>query len=73
MLPFPGGSDHKESTYHVGDWVLSLGQEDSPGEANVYPLQYFCLENSINRGCCHTTVHGVTKSQAGPQRLALSQ
>ena len=31
-------------------WVQSLGQEDPPGEGNGYPLQYSCLENSMNRG-----------------------
>ena len=34
-------------------WVQSLGQEDplrSPGEGNSYPLQYYCLENSVDRG-----------------------
>ena len=30
--------------------VQSLGQEDSPGEGNGYPLQYFCLEKSMDRG-----------------------
>ena len=25
--------------------VRSLGQEDSPGEGNGYPVQYSCLEN----------------------------
>ena len=30
--------------------VRSLGQEDSPGEGNGYPLQYSCLENSTVRG-----------------------
>ena len=25
--------------------VQSLGQEDSPGEGNGYPVQYSCLEN----------------------------
>ena len=29
--------------------VQSLGQEDSPGEGNDYPLQYFCLEKSMDR------------------------
>ena len=28
--------------------VRSLGWEDSPGERNVYPLQYSCLENSTD-------------------------
>ena len=35
----------------------------SPGEGNGNPLQYPCLENSINRGAWWATVHGVTKSQ----------
>ena len=34
-----------------------------PGEGNGYPLQYFCLENSMNRGDWQAPVHGVTKSQ----------
>ena len=43
--------------------VPSLGWEDSPGEGNGNPLQYSCLENSMDRGAWQTTVHGVTKSQ----------
>ena len=35
----------------------------SPGEENGYPLQYSCLENSMDRGAWWTTVHGVAKSQ----------
>ena len=31
-------------------WVLSLGQEGSPGEGHGNPLQYSCLENSMDRG-----------------------
>ena len=30
-------------------WVLSLVREDSPGEANGYPLQYSCLENPMDK------------------------
>ena len=30
--------------------VRSLSQEDSPGEGNGYPLQYSCLDNSMDRG-----------------------
>ena len=44
-------------------WVPSLGREDSPGEGNGNPLQYSCLENSIDRGAWWATVHGVTKSR----------
>ena len=33
------------------------------GEGNGNPLQYFCLENSMDRGAWQAIVHGVTKSQ----------
>ena len=33
------------------------------GEGTGNPLQYSCLENSMDRGAWRTTVHGVTKSQ----------
>ena len=42
-------------------WVPSLGSEDPLGNGN--PLQYSCLENSMNRRAWWATVHGVTKSQ----------
>ena len=35
----------------------------SPGEGNGNPLQYSCLENSMDGGTWWATVHGVTKSQ----------
>ena len=54
LMGFPGGSESKESSYN------GLGR--SPGEGNGYPLQYSCLENSIDRGAWQATVHGVTKS-----------
>ena len=31
-------------------WVQSLGREDSPRKRKGYPLQYSCLENSMDRG-----------------------
>ena len=34
----------------------------SAGEGNGYPLQYFCLENSMDRGAWQAIVHGVSKS-----------
>ena len=36
----------------------------SPGGGNGNPLQYSCLENSVDRGTWEATVHGVTKSWA---------
>ena len=35
----------------------------SPGEGNGNPLQYSCLENSMDRGTWWATVQGVAKSQ----------
>ena len=33
----------------------------SPGEGNGNPLQYSCLENSMNRGAWWATVRGVAR------------
>ena len=60
-LPF--GSDGRESSCNTGDPGLIPGLGRSPGEGNGYPLQYLCLENSMDRGAQQATVHGVTKSQ----------
>jgi len=46
---FPGISDSKESICNVGDLGLIPGLERSHGEENKYPLQYSCLENSVDR------------------------
>ena len=47
----------------AGDLGMIPGSGRSPGEGNGYPLQCFCLENSMDRGVWWATVHGVTKSQ----------
>ena len=60
---FPGGSDGKASAYNAGDPGLIPGSGRSPGEGNGNPLQYSCLENSMDREAWWATVHGVTKSQ----------
>ena len=36
---------------------------DSTGEGNGNPLQYSCLENSMDGGASQATVHGVTKTR----------
>ena len=43
------------------DSIPGLGR--SPGEGNGNPLQYPCLENSMDWGAWWVTVHGVAKSQ----------
>ena len=61
LTDFNGGSDGKESACHARDLGLSTGSGRPPGEANGYPLQYYCLENYMDRGAWLTTVHGVTE------------
>ena len=58
---FPGGSDGKESAHNAGDLGLIPGSGRSPGEVNGYPLQYSCLENSLDNGASQGTVHGVSQ------------
>ena len=47
---FPGGSDGKASVYSAGDLGSNPGLGRSPGEVNGNPLQYYCLENPMDRG-----------------------
>ena len=62
-IDFPGSSDGKESAYNAGDPGSVSGLGKSPEEGNGNPLQYSCLENSMDRGAWWATVHGVAKSQ----------
>jgi len=50
MKDFPGGSDSKGSVYNAEDpgSIPRLGR--SLGEGNGNPLQYYCLENPMDRG-----------------------
>ena len=48
---------------HAGNPGSIPGWGRPPGEGTSYPLQYSCLENSIDRGAWRAVVHGVTKSQ----------
>ena len=55
-------SEGKESASNAEDPDLIPWLERSPGEENGNPLQYSCLENSMDRGAWQGTVPGVTKS-----------
>ena len=61
-MGFLGGSDGKESACNAGNTGSIPESGRSPGEGNGYPLQYSCLENSMDRGAWWATVHGVAKS-----------
>ena len=63
QLGVPGGSDGKEYTCNVGDLGSVPRSGRSPGEGNGNPLQYSCLENSMDRGAWQATVHWVAKYQ----------
>ena len=62
-LGLPRWLSSKEFACNVGDLGLIPGSGRSPGERNGYPLQYSCLENSMDRGAWGATVHGVAKSR----------
>ena len=61
-MGFPSGSDNKESACNVGDLSLIPGLGRSPGEGHDNPVQYSCLEKSMDRGAWQATVCAVTKS-----------
>ena len=61
LLEFPGSSDGKESTCNVDDLELIPGLGRSPGGGHGNPLQYSCLENSMDRGAWWATVDGSRK------------
>ena len=50
----------KASAYNVGDPGLNPAPGRSPGEGNGNSLQYFCLENPMDRGAWQATFHGIT-------------
>ena len=56
------GSDGKASAYNAGDLGLIPGLGRSPGEGNGNPLQYSCLESSMDVGAWQAPVHGAAKS-----------
>ena len=62
-MGFPGGSDGKESACNEGDPGSIPGLRRCPGGGNGNLLQYFCLENPMDRGAWRATVLGAIKSQ----------
>ena len=60
-LACPGGSVIKNLPANARDTGSILGSGRSPGEGSDNPLQYSCLENSMDKGAWQTTIHEVTK------------
>ena len=66
LTGFPGWLSGKELPAKAGDAgdvgsIPGLGRSARGGHGS--PLQYSCLENPVDGGACHATVHGVAKSQ----------
>ena len=51
----------KNPSANAGDTGLIPGSGRSLGEGNGNPLQYSCLENSVDRGAGWTTVNAVAR------------
>ena len=63
IVGFAGSLDCKASAYNAGDPGSIPGYGRSPGEGIGNPLQYSCLEKSMDQRAWWATVHGVAKSQ----------
>ena len=58
---FPFLFEYEQLDFFIDNiWCIYLVH---PGEGNGNPLQYSCMENSMDRGTWQATVHGVAKSQ----------
>ena len=61
-MGFTGSSVGKETACSAGDQSLIPGSGRSRGEGNDNPLQHSCLENPMDRGAWHATVHGIARA-----------
>ena len=58
IVSFPGGSVVKNPPANAEDAGLIPGSGRFPREGNGNWLQYYCLENPMDRGAWQATVHG---------------
>ena len=61
-MDFPGGPVVKNTSADTGDAGSMPESGRSPGGGNEHPLQYSCLENSMDKGAWWVAVHRVTRS-----------
>ena len=60
-MNLPANQETQETRVQSLGWKDPRGLERSPGVGNGNPLQYSCLENSMDRRTWRATVPGVTK------------
>ena len=65
---FPWGTSGKKPAWQ---WWRHKTCGFNPAEGNSYPLQYSCLQNSMDRGAWQATVHGAAKSQMPLKQLSV--
>ena len=61
---FSGGSDSKKICLQLEDPGFIPGFRRSSGRGHGYPLQYSCLENSMDRAAWRAIVHGVCSKES---------
>ena len=62
ILGFPGCSRSKELAATIGD-TRDVGSIPELGRWHGNPLQYFCLENPMDRGAWWAIIHRAAKSR----------
>ena len=66
-MGLPGWLSGLESAANARDTSSIPGSGRPPEGGNVKPLQYSCLENSMDRAAWQATVHGITESDMTEQ------
>ena len=70
---FPCSSVGKESGRNAGDLGSIPGSGRSPGDGNGNTLQYFCLENPMDRGTWQATVEPGRLQSMGSQESDMTE
>ena len=65
----PGGLVVKNLLSNAGDTSAIPGSGRSPGVGNGYPLQYSCLESSMDGEAGQATICGVAKDSDTTERM----
>ena len=70
---FSNDSESICNSGNTGDIGSIPGSARSPGKENGYPLQYSCLENSMDRGAWQATTEQPTLSLSHQERAAQNE